>query len=44
MATTPTSGIGDNVWSDRKEAEEEGNIKAIKIRKRSSSIVSIRTT
>ena len=33
LATTPTGGSGDKVWSDRKEAEEGGNITAINIKK-----------
>ena len=32
LATAPTGGSGDKVWSDRKEAEEGGNITAINIR------------
>ena len=32
IATTPTIGSGDNVWNDRKELEEGGNITAINIK------------
>ena len=32
IATTPTIGSGDNVWNDRKEVEERGNITAINIK------------
>ena len=42
LATAPTGGSGDNVWSDRKEVEEGGNITAINIKK-SKYIGSIRT-
>ena len=42
LAATPGGGSGDNVWSDRKEAEEGGNITAINIKK-SKYIGSIRT-
>ena len=42
MAATPGGGSGDKVWSDRKEAEEGGNITAINIKK-SKYIGSIRT-
>ena len=31
LAATPGGGSGDKVWSDRKEAEEGGNITAINI-------------
>ena len=34
IATTPTIGSGDNVWNDRKEVEEGGNITAINIKTR----------
>ena len=46
MATAPDGGVsGDEVWSDRKAAEEGGNITAINIRKSSIvfSIAMIRT-
>ena len=43
MAATPGGGSGDKVWSDRKDAEEGGNITAINIKKSSSTIVRIRT-
>ena len=49
MATAPAAGvIGDKVWSDRKEAEEGGNITAINIKNNKMSysgnyIASIRT-
>ena len=33
VATAPTGGSGDKVWSDRKEAEKGGNITAINIKK-----------
>ena len=33
LAATPGGGSGDKVWSDRKEAEEGGNITAINIKK-----------
>ena len=33
LAATPGGGSGDNVWSDRKEAEEGGKITAISIMK-----------
>ena len=33
LAATPGGRGGDNVWSDRKEAEEGGNITAINIKK-----------
>ena len=42
LAATPGGGSGDKVWSDRKEAEEGGNITAINIKK-SKYIGSIRT-
>ena len=42
MAATPGGGSGDNVWSDRKEAEEGGNITAINIKKSEYYIVRIR--
>ena len=42
MAATPGGGSGDKVWSDRKEAEEGGNITAINIKKY-AGIGSIRT-
>ena len=43
LAATPGGGSGDQVWSDRKEAEEGGNITAINIKKSSLGIGSIRT-
>ena len=44
MATAPATGVsGDEVWSDRKEAEEGGKISAINIKKSSNYIVMIRT-
>ena len=46
MATAPAAGFsGDKVWSDRKVAEERGEITAINIKKSGSpgSISSIRT-
>ena len=43
MAATPGGGSGDDVWSDRKEAEEGGNITAINIKMNRSYIDSIRT-
>ena len=44
MAATPGGGSGDKVWSDRKEAEEGGNITAINIKKRRSGLIArIRT-
>ena len=42
LAATPGGGSGDKVWSDRKEAEEGGNITAINIKKK-YGIGSIRT-
>ena len=42
LAATPGGGSGSFVWSDRKEAEEGGNITAINIKK-SKYIGSIRT-
>ena len=42
LATAPTGGSGDEVWSDRKEAEEGGNITAINIKKSEYYIVRIR--
>ena len=35
LAATPGGRSGDKVWSDRKEAEEGGNITAINIKKTS---------
>ena len=44
LAATPGGGSGSFVWSDRKEAEEGGNITAINIKKRRGvSIDRIRT-
>ena len=44
MATAPGAGVsGDEVWSDRKAAEEGGKITAINIQKSSSFIRRIRT-
>ena len=43
MAATPGGGSGDNVWSDRKEAEEGGNITAINIETDGYFIGRIRT-
>ena len=43
LAATPGGGSGDNVWSDRKEAEEGGNIPAINIKESIYGIASIRT-
>ena len=44
MATAPGAGVsGDEVWSDRKAAEEGGNITAINIEKRGYRIARIRT-
>ena len=34
MATAPSVGSGDKVWSDRKMAEVKGNITAIRIKTR----------
>ena len=44
MASTPGAGVsGDKVWSDRKKAEEGGNITAINIKMSHGFIASIRT-
>ena len=43
LATAPTGGSGDKVWSDRKEVKEGGNITAINIKKSSFGIARIRT-
>ena len=39
IATTPGGGSGDRVWSDRKEAEEGGNITAINIKSESGHFI-----
>ena len=43
LAATPGGGSGSFVWSDRKEAEEGGNITAINIKKNYVRIERIRT-
>ena len=43
MAAAPGGRSGDDVWSDRKEAKEGGNITAINIKKSKYFIDRIRT-